>query len=458
MQQECIFMSIQNKFAWAQFVLPIALFVVGAANTANGASLDAEQGDDQSTEAVMGTNVQLTLTQAIDLALADNPNLSEMRARADAYAAIPSQVGTLPDPIISFNALNLPTDTFDFSQEAMTQKQFGINQAIPFPGKLGLREVAAQHEADAAAKDVDETRFLLLRDVRITWWRVFNLDRAREIVAQNQLLLRQFVQIAETKYSVGQGLQQDVLLAQLELSKLLDLDLRLKGARRSEAARMNALLSVPSDSPALLPKDVDLHLLTLMDEQTLYRLADEYRPILATQESIIKASRTRVELAKKDYYPDFNVGAAYGFRSGDDIGRGSRADFASFRLSMNLPIFIGRKQSKAVDQRKSEMIQQTFRLHDLRNFVQADISGALADYQRARDRFELYKTGILPQARQTVASMLAGYQVNKVDFLNLVSAQVTEYNYEISYWRELSEANQALARLIAAVGVEKINE
>jgi len=449
-------MSIQSKSVWSQIVF--TLFVVGIANIANGESLDTGQDEAQPAVALMSNGAQLTLTQATDLALTDNPNLAEMRARAEAYAAIPSQVGTLADPIISFNALNLPTDTFDFSQEAMTQRQFGINQAIPFPGKLGLREKAAQYEADAAAKDIDETRFLLLRDVKITWWRVFNLDKAREIVLRNQKLLRQFVKIAETKYSVGQGLQQDVLLAQLELSKLLDLDLRLKGARRSETARLNALLSVPPDQSASLSQDVDEYLLTLKDEQTLYQLADQNRPALATQQSKIQASRTRVDLAKKDFYPDFNVGAAYGIRSGDDIGRGSRADFMTFKLSMNLPIFTGRKQSKAVDQRQSELMQQTFRFQDLRNFVQADITEAVADYHLARDRFELFKTGILPQARQTVASMLAGYQVNKVDFLNLVSAQVTEYNYEINYWQVLSEANQALARLIAAVGVENVNE
>ncbi len=451
-------MCIQNRPLWSQFIFAIALILVSWANLAYAASTDVSQEKSLSANPLVSASLALTLEEAINRALMDNPNLHEMQARAEAFAAIPSQVGTLPDPVLSFNALNLPTDTFDFSQEPMTQRQFGISQAIPFPGKLGLREEAAQYEAEAAAKDVDETRFRLLRDVKTTWWTVFNLDKSQQIVLRNQELLRQFIQIAETKYSVGKGLQQDVLLAQLELSKLLDLDLRLKGARRSEAARLNALLADPPDQPALISQDVSLVLPVLKDEQTFYQLADQYRPLLATQESRIQASRTRIELAKKDYYPDFNVGAAYGIRSGDDPGRGSRADFASIRLSMSLPIFTGRKQSKAVSQRRSEMLQQTFRLHDLRNFVQADISRSLADFQRARDRYKLFKDGILPQARQTVASMLAGYQVNKVDFLNLVSAQVTEYNYEISYWQMLSEANQALARLVAAVGVENVNE
>lgn len=400
----------------------------------------------------------LTLERAINIALRDNPGLAEMRARADAMAAIPSQVGTLPDPMVSFNAMSLPTDSFSISQEPMTQLQFGISQMIPYPGKLTLREQAAEYEAAAAANNVDEIRLLLIRDVKSIWWRLFNLDQALSIVLRNHDLLRQFVQITQTKYSVGQGLQQDVLLAQLELSKLLDLELRLKGARRNEEARLNALLDVSPDQIARLPQQVNKNIPRLVTEQILYQLADQSRPLLASQQNRIQAANSRVDLAKKDYYPDFNISAGYGFRSGYEPDGSSRSDLASLMLSMNLPIFTERKQSKAVDQFKSEWLEQNFKLHDLRNKVRANISAAVADYTRARDQFELFGTGIIPQAQQTVSSMLAGYQVNKVDFLNLISAQVTLYNYEISYWQMLSEARQALARIIAAVGVETVYE
>ncbi|MBW6454148.1 MAG: TolC family protein, partial [Methyloprofundus sp.] len=164
----------------------------------------------------------LTLQTAINIAVQDNPSLAQIQARSEALAAIPAQRGTLPDPIISFNALNLPVDSFDLAQENMTQLQGGISQAIPFPGKLALQEQTATYQAEAAVYDVTEARWRLLRDVKQHWWTLFYLDRALDIINTNQQLLRQFVQIAQTKYVVGQGLQQDVLLAQLELSKLLD--------------------------------------------------------------------------------------------------------------------------------------------------------------------------------------------------------------------------------------------
>ena len=399
-----------------------------------------------------------TLQAAMATALRDNPGLAEIKARADAMAAVPSQVGTLPDPRLSFNVMNLPTDSFALSQEPMTQIQFGLYQAVPFPGKLALREEAAKYEAEAMMDNVGEVRLSLQHDVKVTWWRLFNLDRSLQIVARNQELLRQFIKIAQTKYSVGQGLQQDVLLAQLELSKLQDLKLRLRGMRHNEEARFAALLDIPPDRPVRVPMQVDPELPELADERALYTMADQFKPLLAGQQKLIQAADSRLELAKKDYYPDFNVGATYGVRSGYNPDGGSRADFASVMFSMNLPIFTGRKQSKAVDQRRSEWLEKNFKLHSLRNKVHADISAAVSDYHRAREQAGLFETGIIPQARQTVSSMLAGYQVNKVDFLNLVRSQITLYNYEMNYWQSLSEANQALARLVMAVGVETVYE
>lgn len=401
---------------------------------------------------------RLNLPTAIAIALQDNPSLAEMRARAEAMAAIPSQVGTLPDPVIGFNALNLPVDTFDPSQEAMTQMQIGISQEFPFPGKLGLRQSAAEYELAAARHDVGEVRLLLIRDVKQTWWNLFYLDQALETVKRNQGLMRQFVEIAQTKYRVGQGLQQDVLLAQVELSKLLDLEVRLTALRRTGEARLNALLNGPTDRKLLLPRTVATELQPLAPEERWQRQAEQNRPLLAAGQSRIEAARERLDLAKKEYYPDFKLGAAYGFRSGEDsLRREPRADFATFMLSMKVPLYAGRKQAKAMDQRSSEVLQQIFAFQDRRQQVRQEIAAALAKYREAREQFLLFKTGIIPQARQTVASMVAGYQVNKVDFLNLVSAQITLYNFETEYWKVLAEAYQALAALSAAIGEEQID-
>ena len=394
----------------------------------------------------------LTLPQAVSAALSNNAGLAQSHARAKALAEIPSQVSTLPDPTLSLSALNLPTDTYSVSQEAMTQMQVGVGVSLPFPGKLGLREQAASFEAHEAEFDANETQLVMVRNVRLTWWNLFFLDRAISIVQHNQELLRQFVRIAETKYKTGQGMQSDVLLAQVELSRLLDNEISLKASRRGQAAALNALLNRPALAPVILPAQDNELLPFVPAVEPLRKLALESRPALSAQRSAQEAARTRVTLAEKDYYPDFKLGAAYGFRRGNNPNGSARADLTSFTFSMNLPIFTGAKQDSALAQRRAEALQQQYALQDRAAQVDAQIVQALSDYRAAYERASLFKTGIIPQASQTAASMLAAYQVDKVDFLNLVRAQVTLFDYETQYWKAVSSSWQAWARLQAAVG------
>lgn len=396
--------------------------------------------------------VPLTLERAVEIALEGNPGLAKITARARALAEVPSQVGTLPDPMLSLNALNLPTDTFSLSQEAMTQMQIGIGFTLPFPGKLNLREQAAGFEARAAEFDVEEMRLVLVKNVRSTWWNLFFLDRAIFIVQRNQVLLRQLVKIAETKYKTGQGMQSDVLLAQVELSKLLDIEISLKALRQTQAVALKALLDRPAATKVILPDQADESLPPTLNIESLRKMALDARPMLFSQRNTLEAARTHVDLATKDYYPDFKLGAAYGLRNGNNPNGSARSDMSSILFSMNLPIFTGTKQDRALAQRKAEVMKEEFGMEDRIVQVQTEIEQALADYRAGQEQASLFKTGIIPQAKQMAASMLAAYQVSKVDFLNLVRAQITLYNYETQYWKALSSGWQAWARLEAAVG------
>lgn len=398
----------------------------------------------------------LSLEDAVKTVMAVNPRLAEIRARAEALSNVPSQVGTLPDPKLSLGALNLPTDTFDFDQEPMTQLQFGVRQTFPFPGKLRLRETIATLDAESAFLNVDELMLALIADVKSVWWQIAYLREAARIVERNQALMREFVEIASTKYEVGEGLQQDVLLAQLELSKLADLDFQIRGQSETAYARLNALLDWPAEWRPALPENLSPTLPELLPEQHLQDAALQSRPMIAAMEKQIEAAKSAVELARKDYYPDFDFFAGYGVRDGEDTMGKSRPDLATLMLTVNVPIFASRKQARAVDQRRSEVVQKIAALTNAKARIRSEVSTAVANYERSRDGASLFRTGIIPQARQTVNSMLAAYQVNEVDFLNLVSAEITLYNYEMQFWKSLANANGALADLEAAAGTKKV--
>lgn len=402
--------------------------------------------------------VELSLPEALRIAVDGNPGLAEMRQRAQAAAEIPSQAGTLPDPKLNFNALNLPVDTFSRSQEAMTQMQFGVSQSFPFPGTLRLRREAATYEAEAASLSVDETRLRLLRDVKKAWWELAYLDRAVAIISDNLTLIDQFIDIANTKYSVGKGLQQDVLLGQVERGRLHDRMLQLQGMRGVIAARLNALLARTQNALVSLPEQVDEALPSLPVPGRFISEAEQQRPLLAVLENKVKAAEANRDLAKKSLYPNFSLGANYGFRNGQNPNGDSRADFLSVLLSVEIPLYAGSKQQRLISQRSAELSAQNDALLDTRNQVSAEVQAAWYAFQQAQEQSQLFRTGIIPQSRQTVESMLAGYQVSKVDFLNLVQSQISLYNFEQQYWRALTQARQALADLAAASGQDSIDE
>ncbi len=402
----------------------------------------------------------LTEQNAIALALDNNPNLAQMKARYEAMKNIPSQVGTLPDPMLTLGAINFPTDSFDRTQEGMTQLQIGFSQAFPFPGKLTLKEDVAEFEAKAAFYDVTEMRLLLTKNVSNKWWQIFYLDRAIETVDKNQALLKQFIEVAKTKYTTGKGLQQDVLLSQLELSKLINQKIEIVALKESQIIQLNILMDIAPRSAINLPQQLDSNKPHLLSEESLYQLAIKSRPLLQKHKQLVSAANSRLDLAERDYYPDFNVGITYGDRSGQNpisMG-GNRADLFSIKLGIKIPLYASSKQSYKVKQRISEKYKSKYAYLDETNQVKADIANNMTDYRRAVQQRSLFETGILPQARQTVQSMLAGYQVSEVDFLNLVRSQVTLFNYELQFWQSVSQSNQALARLQASIGKENIYE
>ena len=420
----------------------------------------APGGAQQATDTSGAAAVPLTIDDAVAIALHENAGLAAQDAQASALEMAPSQAGALPDPMLGINAMNFPTDTFDFDQEPMTQLQLSVTQALPYPGKRQLMREAAEHEAAAARSWIADRLLTLSADVRSAWWRLFYLDRALEIIGQNQSLIRDFIEIAQTKYRVGSGLQSDVLLAQLELSRLLDRQLRTESMRSAIRTALNHLLNRPGGMPVNLPASPPNEGLPAVPaESALLQRAVAARPQLAAERALVDAARARLDLANKNLRPDFRVGMAYGIRDGQNPSTGEdRPDFLSLNFSVTVPLYANTKQRSAVEQRTYEVSQRQYALDDTLRSIEAAVSRHRFDYTSASSQVELGHGAIIPQAQQTVASMLAAYQTNQVDFLNVVTTQINLYNAQINYWEALSNAKSALAKLAAAVGEEELYE
>jgi outer membrane protein TolC len=411
---------------------------------------------------VKADSVKLRIDDAVAMAISGSSGLAAMETRVSALRTRPAQVKALADPMLSINAMSLPVDTFDTDQEPMTQLQIALSQPLPFPGKRALKEEIAETAVSEQEFQVAEKSQQIAGRVRSLWWQLHAEEKALSIISDNRALLSDFIEITRAKYAVGKGLQQDVLLAELELNRLLDRELKVSGLRDAISARLASLVNLPPGSTittisTLNSQDFqDLPELTSVEQ--LSALGAQSRKLLAAYRQRIIAAGKRVDLAEKDRYPDFRVGVGYGLRDGENAAGDSRPDFLSVMFSMNLPIYAAGKQDRLVEQRFLEKQQQQHQLDDALQQMASEIGVLYSEYSTARQQAALLQDNIIPQADQTVKAMMAGYQVNKVDFLNVVNGQIMLYNAQINYWNSLARAKSALAKLAAVVGRESLYE
>jgi outer membrane protein TolC len=327
-------------------------------------------------------------------------------------------------------------------------------QMIPFPGKLKLKEEIAVSEYNSIGQNYEDIKNFIIKNVKIAYYDLFFIDKSIEITKKNKLLLQEFVKIAETKYSVGKGLQQDVLKAQVELSKLIDKLISLHQKRESIKARLNTLLNRPPESPLGKIKEIKRSKFNLSLEE-LKQIALENRPLLKALEYIIKRNEVAYKLAKKDYFPNFNLSFAYTQR--EDLKTGIKMyDFFSGMISINIPLYFYRKQRKKIEETALNIAMTKEQYNSLKNEIFFQIENILEELKKDEQLIELFKTGIIPQATQSLNSAISGYQVDKVDFITLLHNQVTLFNYEIDFYRVLTNFEKKLAELEAVVGKQFI--
>ena len=391
------------------------------------------------------------LARFVSTALANNPSLKASDARWRMFREKIAQASSFEDPMLTLKIQNgVVTDPLNFGKEPMTAKVIGLSQQIPFWGKLGLIEELAAKTAESYRWSAEERRVELTRMVKEAWFRLYYIDKSTVIVDKNILILDDFIDLAETKYTVSQGSQTDILKSQVGRSKLQDMQITLEQQRRTAQANLNALLYRPAETPVGTIPDFKLTLLNLSDKE-LRETAYVHRPMIKSLTEQIDMGEVKLKLADKDFYPDFKVSLEYMQR--DPVMGGEGNDMYSLGLTFNLPVQRTRRHA-AVAESNSGITMAIEELNDLKNSINYGVSDLLAQLDRRKKLVDLYRTGIIPQAEETLESATINYRVNKVDFLTLLDSQITLFNYEREYYDSLADYQMRLAQLEALVGKE----
>jgi cobalt-zinc-cadmium efflux system outer membrane protein len=390
----------------------------------------------------------LNVDQLIDEALQNNPEILAVKKRWEAFKEKVPQAFALEDPMLGFGIINLPTN-FSFRDEDMTMKEISISQKLPFPGKRPLMREMAEKEVEAVFNEIQGKVHQIIKEVKTVYYDLSHFYRTNEVTQRNKNILENFVKIAETRYAIGEGIQQDVLKAHLEVSKMVDELIMLEQKKRALEAKLNALLNRPPETQVGVPEEVVFRKFPFAIEE-LQKMALEMNPTLKGMKKMIESKEKAYALAKREYYPDFNFRFAYGQR--DNGPEMKRRDTLTGMMEINIPIFYKSKQDRKVAEAKADIQAIEAQYQAMKNEILFMITDMGSMIQRGERQLELYKTGIIPQSSFQINSAMSAYRVGKADFMTLLDSQMTLYRYELEYHQALTEYEKSVASLGAAVG------
>ncbi|MEQ9497552.1 MAG: TolC family protein [Deltaproteobacteria bacterium] len=383
-----------------------------------------------------------------------HPSIAAAERRAEAMRARTAPAGALMDPMVSIGVQNLPYAPPSLTATPMTGIRFGISQTFPWPGKRGLAEEAATSRADAADAGTLEQRNRLAAMVRSTFYEIHFVDVAINVIRANLEIIDGFIEIADAKYRVGRGLQQDILKARVTKNQL---DERLIGLRRQRATlrvRINSLMA--RDPGTRIPRLIDVRITELppLEAEHLLATASEHRPLLRRLAAQIAAADQSRALADKAALPDFNLAFGYTLRlveAGRDPIDGD--DFVSLTAGVNLPVWSSTKQGPLAEAAAKDAAAARRELEAATLDVRETVQTVLEQTAQLLEQMELYRSSIIPTTRQSLDADRIAYQVDKVDFLNLLDIEMRLLSFEVDYHRLHVEREKLIVQLAEAVGV-----
>ncbi|MER0203163.1 MAG: TolC family protein [Nitrosomonas sp.] len=394
-------------------------------------------------------NVTL-LPSLIAEALENNPEIQAAYQEREAAQQRVSPAEALDDPMLEAGVINAPLASSPFNREDMTMKMIGLSQRLPFPGKRGLRKDVAAKDAEAIEQGYHETVNRVVHDLKTAYWDLGLTVEIIKLTEKNKQILERFLRIAEERYQVGQGSQADVLKAQTQVSRMLDRLLVLTREQPVLEAELIRILGRHMKGEILVPVPLQIQEVPL-NLEALQQEALTQRPQLLALQSLIARNEKSVDLARRTYYPDFDVRLSYGQR--DNMMDGTRRDdMVSMTVAVNLPVWRGNKIEPRIMESQA-MRDQTVSLYQAQsNEVTARLRQQIAIAEQSLKSVKLYQTAILPQAKLTVESALAAYQVNRVDFLTLLDNQMTVFDFETSLITAMANYNKAVAEIDLLAG------
>jgi outer membrane protein, heavy metal efflux system len=380
------------------------------------------------------------LAALVSEALANNPDLKALEHSVVAARSRPAQARSLPDPMLSVGYTN---DGWSPSLGSMPDSVLSVmvGQNLPWPGKRALRGAIAEQSAAQVAQQLERAKLSVAASVRRAYHGLRQARMLLDLVSDQERVWTQIEGVARARYTVGQGIQQDVLRTQIEVTRVGQLEAEQRAEEAVRLAELNRLLGRPAEA-AIELEGPAARVLQAVAVEPLPAVMDRLRaasPELAAARASVEAARLGVELAKKDFKPDLTVQAGY-------MNRGGLDPMWQAGIGVNLPLARGRRKA-ALAQAEAELraAEQRVNAFDLQlRFRTQERLALLVSIERMA---QLYEEGVLPQSRLSVEAAVASYQTGRVPFISVLEALGTLYADRGAIIRLIASRGQVLASI-----------
>lgn len=379
------------------------------------------------------TATPLTLSEAQELALIDQPQILAQQAVVQSQSDAAIAARQLPDPKLKLALQNVPTDSFSLSEDFMTQRTIAIEQMFPGGNKRELRGRRGEQEAAQAAAQVLTQKRMLRRDSALAWLDLFYATQSERLIREQLREARAAVDASRIAYGANKNSLEEILIAQHMTNQLRDRTLELAGQIGRARAGLKRWIGEAADRELaqILPPPQVPSL-----EQLKAHLLEH--PEVAVYDNAIATAESDMALARQGTKPDWSIELGYSKRGS------AYSDMVSVQLAFDLPVFPANRQSRDAAAKQGLVERVRSQRDDRLRSLNAELAADYAEYQATLSRIETLEKDTLPNVERRIRAAQISYQNSKISMTSVYEAHHTE----------LESRQQLLAQRVALARIE----
>ena len=384
----------------------------------------------------------LALEPLIAEALTNNRELRAAESRITAAGFRITQAWGLPDPMVSIGYQNEGLTKYTYGDSPDAQWMYSVSQTLPFFGKRNLKQGMAAADTEGARAAYEALQLRVVARVKEIYWDLSLLHRNLDLVGERVSLFARIEEAALARYASGTAPQADAVMAQTEKYMLREREAMLTQKIQSLEAMLGLTLGRETHSSFARPAPVPLDSY-VPDEAELIRKAHAQSPEIKTREKMVAAADARINMLKREYYPDFTLSGSLAQRPGE------YRNMWGISTAVNIPIFYKTKQEPAVREAEAALQGARHELEAAKLMAVSGIRDNLAMFRAAENLMDLYRNALIPKAAQDFDLALTGYGTGRSDVLTVITRLKSYLDYELLYQGQLTERAKAVARIEA---------